>query len=172
MIQAETFRNAGEMLPPLPADMEWGERGPPPCGSFRRGEGGARLSAPGRIVKKIPAVVNWFTEFTEFPLRHFPAVVLLISCRQFTTSRIFCFSLLTFRRFGCMVLPLPLGKATRLLSQSGLSPPINPQDAESRSKSIFLLGYWRLREAGLITRQGVLAPTASAFFIARKDVRP
>lgn len=39
-------------------------------------------------------------------------------------------------------------------------------------KENFLLGYWRLREAGLITRQGVLAPTASAFFIARKDVRP
>ena len=54
--------------------------------------------------------------------------------------------------------------ATRLLSQSGLSPPINPQDAESRSKSIFLLGYWRLREAGLITRQGVFPPTAKRLF--------
>lgn len=55
---------------------------------------------------------------------------------------IFCSPLLTFRRFGCMVPPLPLGKATRLLSQSGLSPPINPQDAESRSKRI--LFYWAI----------------------------
>lgn len=55
-------------------------------------------------MKKIPAVVNWFTEFTEFPLRHFPAVVLLISCRQFTTSRRSLFAK-TARRIGSMTVP-------------------------------------------------------------------
>lgn len=76
---------------------------------------------------------------------------------------------LAVRVYGSAVAPRKGNKA--FISVGTITPDKSARRGEP-FKEFILLGYWRLREAGLITRQGVLAPTANAFFIARKDVRP
>jgi len=77
---------------------------------------------------------------------------------------------LTRRQRGGILSPVPATNGTGLyLTAAQGCDTESGKDAASLPKSVFLWARGRLREAGLSTRQGVVAPTANALFAPGKS---